>query len=188
MIVATGTLIPLGIVAAARIPFSSETLRKRLVHTLEDRLDADVELSALTLRFHPRLRAVGTGLTIRARNRSDIPPLIQVAHFTVDAELAGLWHRHVSNVRVDGLQIRTPPDDPHAEPSDVTAALSRSEPSSETVPSDYLKQVVIDDLDAPDAELIVLRSDPTKQPRKWSLHQLHLKQVSFSTPQLATDH
>src|SRR5436305_252451 len=86
-IVAAGTLIPLGIVAAARIPFSSETLRKRLVHTLEDRLDADVELATLTLRFHPRLRAIGTGLIIRARDRSDVPPLIQVAQFTVDGDL-----------------------------------------------------------------------------------------------------
>jgi hypothetical protein len=76
VLAATGTLIPLGIVAAARIPFSSDLLRERLINTLEQRLDVDAELTTLTLRFHPSLRAVGTGLVLRSKGRSDVPPLI----------------------------------------------------------------------------------------------------------------
>ena len=44
-----------------------------------------------------------------------------------------------------------------------------------------MKQVVINRVDAPDAKLIVLRRDPSKPPRTWLLHQLHVQNVSFAT-------
>ena len=171
-----GTLIPLGIVAAARIPFSSEMLRDRLIDALEERLNVDAELGSLTLRFHPSLRAVGEGLVLRARGRSDVPPLIEVRTFTVDANLSGLWQRKVSFVRLDGLRIQIPPDDDSGEPAATPEAAT---PAVST--TDYLKQVVINDLDAPNAELILLRKDPAKAARTWALHQLHVQHVSFAT-------
>jgi hypothetical protein len=173
----TGTLIPLGIVTAARIPFSSETLRDRLINTLEQRLDVDAQLSSLTLRFHPSLRAVGTGLVLRSKGRSDVPPLIEVGTFTVDANLKGLWHGQVSFVKLEGLRIQIPPDDGNV---DTTETPQASLPTNSTE-ADYLKQVVITNVDAPDAKLIVLRKDPSKPARTWSLHQLHLQHVSFGT-------
>src|SRR6185436_9897293 len=103
------TLTPIAIVGAARIPFSSETLRNRLVDALEARLGGDVELSALTLRFYPRLHATGTGLTIRHKGRRDVPPLILVDTFTVDADFIGLWRRQVAHVKLEGLSIHVPP-------------------------------------------------------------------------------
>ncbi len=45
--------------------------------------------------------------------------------------------------------------------------------------TEYLRQVVIRNLDAPDAKLIVLRHDPSKPPRTWSLHLLHVQNVGF---------
>jgi hypothetical protein len=173
----TAALVPLGILAAARIPFSSETLRVRLIHALEERLDVDAELDSLTLRFHPSLRAVGTGLTLRSRQRSDVPPLIEVKRFTVDANLSGLWDRKVSFVKLDGLRIQIPPGGGNVEPDDIPKTPAQAEPK----PPDYLKQVVITDVDAPDAKLIVLRRDPSKPPRTWSMHQLHVQHVSFGT-------
>ena len=52
---------------ALRIPFTSETLRKRVVETLSDRLDAEVELGDLTLRVLPALHAEGTDLASATR-------------------------------------------------------------------------------------------------------------------------
>jgi hypothetical protein len=173
--VITGTLIPLGIVAAARIPFSSEMLRVRLVNALEARLNVDAELDSLTLRFHPSLRAIGEGLVLRARGRSDVPPMIEVKTFTVDANLSGLWHRNVSFVRLDGLRIQIPPNDQNEEPAATEAAA----PSVSM--EDYLKQVIINSVDAPNSELTILRRDPTKPARTWALHQLHVQNVSFAT-------
>ncbi len=170
-----GTLIPLGIVAAARIPFSSEMLRVRLIDALEARLNVDAELRSLSLRFHPSLRAVGEGLVLRARGRSDVPPMIEVKTFTVDANLSGLWHRKVSFVRLDGLRIQIPPNDQNEEPAATEAATPA------VSMDDYLKQVVINDVDAPNSLLTLLRRDPTKPPRVWALHQLHVQHVSFGT-------
>lgn len=169
-------VIPIGVVAAARIPFSSDTLRVRLIDALEDRLAVDAELSDLTLRFHPRLRAVGTGLVLRSTVHPDAPPLIEVARFTVDADLAGLWNRQVSYVKLEGLSIQIPPD----EDAEVPTSANR-QPSPEPEQSDYLKQVVIRELEAPDSKLSVLRSDPAKAPRTWLLHKLRLQHVSFSS-------
>ena len=176
MLATIGVVVPLGIFAAARIPFSSETLRMRLISALEERLDVDAELDSLTLRFHPNLRAIGTGLTLRSRQQPDVPPLIEVKRFTVDANLSGLWRRRVSFVKLDGLRIQIPPDDRNGNPNDTPDASQ-----AETRPADYLKQVVIDDVEAPDAKLIVLRRDPSKPPRTWSLHQLHVQHVSFAS-------
>src|SRR5262245_65181095 len=70
---------------ATRVPFSSEALRQRVISTLSTRLNSEVELQDLVLRFQPRLHVLGTGLTIRHRGRHDVPPMIAVRTFTVDA-------------------------------------------------------------------------------------------------------
>jgi hypothetical protein len=176
-LVTAGVLIPLGIILAARIPFSSDILRNRLIDALEQRLDVDAELDSLTLRFHPSLRAVGKGLVLRSNSRSGVPPLIEVSEFTVDANLSGLWNRHVTFVKLDGLRIRIPPDNDNVESHDTPPA---SNAGHSTQPA-YLRQMVINNLDAPEAELIILRSDPSKPPRTWSLHSLHVQDVGFAT-------
>src|SRR5215211_7254641 len=86
-----------GLVVAAvttvviRLPLTSERLRARVVSTLAQRLDSDVELEGLSLTVFPRLHAEGTGLTVRHKRRTDVPPLITVKRFSVDADLVGIW-------------------------------------------------------------------------------------------------
>jgi len=181
IIIAIGVLIPIGIVAAARIPFSSDTLRHRLIDTLQDRLNADVELNTLTLRFHPRLHAVGTGLTLRHKGHRDLPPLISVDTFTVDADLVGLWHRRVAHVKLDGLRIQIPPDDDQPTSDTAPSASAAIDQPAPDQAGAYLKQVVINEVEAPDAVLVVMRRDPTKPARTWSLHQLRLNEVGANS-------
>ena len=167
-------------IGAARIPFSSDRLRKQLIAGLEQRLEADVELNGLTLRFRPSLRAVGTGLTVHHKSRRDVPPLISVKTFTVDASLVGLWRREVGHVMLEGLSIQVPP--PAAEqPPESSAAPSASDPDNPEWTNDYVKQVVIRELEAPEAELVILRRDPAKPPRTWYLHRLRLQSVGLNT-------
>jgi hypothetical protein len=94
---------------ASRVPFSSNTLRSRVVATLAERLDAEVELGNVWLRIAPNLHAEGEGLIIRHRGRRDVPPLISVKNVVIDADLIGLWNRRVARVRLDGLEIMIPP-------------------------------------------------------------------------------
>src|SRR5882724_2358772 len=71
----------------AAIPWSSDALRHRMIRTLSEQLDSDVELGDVTLRAFPELRAEGSNLVIRKHGRSDVPPLITIKSFHVDANL-----------------------------------------------------------------------------------------------------
>ena len=95
---------------ATRIPFSSNALRNRVAAALADRLNAEVELEALSLRVYPRLHATGHGLTVRFEQRHDLPPLVRIDEFNIDADLVGLWRRRIARVSLKGLAINIPPD------------------------------------------------------------------------------
>jgi hypothetical protein len=154
------------------VPFSSDTLRERVVAALADRLDSDVELERLSLRIFPTLHAEGNGLTIRHQGRQDVPPLIAVSRFTIDADLVGLWRRKVAKVKLDGLTIHIPPDDDDdpERPVKITGEHYSLD-----------DQVVVDKLEADDAQLIILRREAHKTPRVWALHRLRLSNVSANT-------
>ena len=84
LVIATIAIIALIVTAAAltvaRIPFSSETLRSRIIATLRDRLDAEVELGSVTLRILPHFEVRGESLVIRHRGRRDVAPLFKFIH------------------------------------------------------------------------------------------------------------
>jgi hypothetical protein len=197
----TGALIVIAAISiAGRIPFSSDALRNRVAAAIAERLDAEVQLRGLTLRIFPRMHATGEGLTVRFQNRHDVPPLVSIERFTIDADLIGLWRRRIARVALNGLAINIPPDkdddrDPQfvdqgvEKPDDDPDRNSAPEPgsragadaASESVADSYARDVVIEQLDAPDATLTILRSDPAKQPRVWYLHRLTLRSVGLLT-------
>jgi uncharacterized protein involved in outer membrane biogenesis len=163
---------------ATRIPFSSDALRARVIAILADRFDAEVELRDLTLRIYPRLHASGEGLIVRFQRRQDVPPLVSIDRFAVDADLIGLWRRRVARVALTGLAINIPPDndDENEQPASNTDQKGDA-PSGGSAGRDF----VIDELEAPDAQLTILRRDPEKQPRVWYLHRLKLRNVGVAT-------
>ena len=175
---------------ASWVPFSSETLRAKVVATLADRLDAEVELQDLRIRVLPRFRAEGTGLTIRHKRRRDVPPLISVKTFSVDADLIGLLRRHVARVTLNGLDIEIPPhghdDDGAGRPEEAgpppragesgTAKAARSPRGRLRRPGD---DVIVDHLLANEAQLVIIPLDPNRVPRIWAIHALHMRTVGF---------
>jgi hypothetical protein len=174
------SLLFLGILAAGaitlafRLPWSGDRLRQRVIDSLAYHLDAEVELADLRLHVAPRMSITGSGLTIRHKGRRDVPPLISVEQFAVNADMLGLWNKHVAHVRLDGLVIQVPPgDDDHdaAEEDEASAGPH----------VDEKRQVVVDTLEAPDARLIILRRDPAKPPRVWQMHALRVESVSDNT-------
>jgi hypothetical protein len=168
-----GILTVGAIALALRIPFTSETLRNRVVETLSDRLDAEVELGDLTLRVLPTLHAAGTDLRIRHKGRRDVAPLISIDKFTVDATLLGLWRYHVARVNLHGLDIQIPPND-HA-PNDDRNTATRMQ-DSDTGDSTE-REIVIDELVANEAMLTILPRKAGKRPKVWQMHELHMWSV-----------
>ena len=161
----------LGLTAAAaitfflRVPANDAALRKKVIETLESRLDAEVELGELDLDVFPRLRATGTGLIVRHEGRQDVPPLFSVEAFEIRADLAGLLRNHVAHVRLDGLVIAIPPDDESAE-------RERREGGSD---------VVVDELVAADAKLVIVSRDPGRPPKTWAIHELRMETIGAHT-------
>jgi hypothetical protein len=178
VVAACAGLLLAGLVSlASRVPFSSDTLRSRVVAKLADLLDAEVELGDLHLRVIPSLHAEGTGLVVRYKGRRDIPPLISVKTITIDADLLGLWRKHVRYVNLDGLDIQIPPheDEPPADSRQGDRAV-RKAADHETA-----RQVVIDQLVADQAQLTILPREPEKSPKVWYMHELHVQSVGANS-------
>ena len=69
-----GLVIVFGVMFAAAVPLSSDTLRHRIVSYLSDQLDSDVELGDLHFRAFPRLRLLFETRDKRVqRTRDPIP-------------------------------------------------------------------------------------------------------------------
>jgi AsmA-like C-terminal region len=182
------TSIVLVVLAAAVVvvvtmiaPLSEDQARERFVAALSERLDAQVELKELHLRTVPSLRAEGRGLTIRHRGRTDVPPLISIAHFSAEAGLATFLHHHISRVELDGLEIQIPPDhnkDDKATDDERTGPASIREPGRA---NDLARSLVVDHLYSMNARLVIIPSKAGKDPRVWSIHDLHMTSVSAGT-------
>jgi hypothetical protein len=159
---------------AARVPFSSEILRSRVITALRERLNADVELGSVTLQLLPRFEVKGEGLVVHHEGRRDVPPLFRVALFTVNADILGLWRRHVAYVKLEGLEIQIPPRD-RGNDDDRDRGPAAGPHVIEG------RQVVVDVLDAPGASLTILPRQKEKTPKTWYLHDLRVESVSANT-------
>jgi len=158
------------IVVLPRVPATTEALRTRVVATLEDRLDSDVELGGLSLDVWPRFRAQGEGLVIRHKGRQDVPPLITVRQFAVEATITGLLSRRVSAVRLDGLEIQIPPGDERAEDDDDNG------PDQESAEGPG-NEVIVNELLAADAKVIFVPREEGKPAKTWAIHDLRMENV-----------
>ena len=102
----TGVLLFFGI--SARV---GSRLRGRLVAVLEQHFESEVQLNTLSVSSFPRITATGEGLVLRHKGHTDVPPLISIKKFTIEAGLFGLIRTpyHVRCVRLEGLEIQVPP-------------------------------------------------------------------------------
>jgi hypothetical protein len=177
-----------------RLPVSSERLRAKVVETLSDRLDSDVELSTFTVRAFPRLHAEGTGLTIKRKGQGAYPPLISVKSFTVDGDLLGLYRKHVARMELVGLDIQIPPNErkgqqdadenpPQGQKEQDGRQEDRTEPETTgSARSMKGRDVVVDNLVTTDARLVIIPRTPDKSPKVWNIHRLHMSNVGVAEP------
>ena len=196
--VSTVVLALAGVAAVAFVsvvPLRSETLRRRIVETLSDRLNSNVELGDLSLRALPALHVEGRELVIRQREHLDQPPLIAIKSFTVDADFLGLWRKHVRRVEVTGLVISIPPGDDDDDGKGKKEAADRRRPhrlhggaeappdpaGSDKARAESDSEVVIDTLDANGTQLIIVPREAAKPPRVWAIHTLRMHTVGAAT-------
>jgi hypothetical protein len=164
-----GVLVGLWIALAtvSRAP----VLQAKLVQTLNDQLEADVQLEAFTVDSFPTLRIHGDNLKLRLKGQQQPAPFIEIAHFEVTGGLFGLLRkqRRFSSVQLEGLRITIPPRTRDDKEAGKKAASTLDE-----------GPVLIDHLVAEDARLIIVPRNPAKEPKVWAIHDLDLQSVGFN--------
>jgi hypothetical protein len=151
---------------------SAPTLQRKLVETLNEHLDAEVELEGFQVKTFPLLRITGDNLKLRLKKQQNPASFIEVRHFEVSGGLFGLLHRkrRFSAVELSGLRITIPPRTPDDKEAGKDAAETVAGP------------VLIDRVEAKDAQLIIVPRDPGKDPKVFAIHNLQLESVGFNRP------
>jgi hypothetical protein len=168
-------------------------IRSRLTDALGERFESDVELASLHVSVLPRLRVVGSGIVLRHKGRTDVPPLITIASFTAEANLWGLIGRPVRlrHVRVDGLEINVPPggvdlDKDQNKDNDKNARSEtpppQSPPRNEGEGNAGRSPLIVDGLVSERAVFRIIRRDPGKAPRVWEIAQLSMQGAGSNEP------
>ena len=163
------------IAIASVVPFSSETARAKVIAVLSDRLQGEVELQQFHVRVLPRLRADGSGLTIRHKGRRDVPPLISIKHFSAEGNVPGLLRRHLARLTIEGLDIEIPPDrnrEPDAADAEHPGQPKRSHRA------DAARGLLIDELESTDGRLVIIPAEDDKEPKVWDIHRLRMMSVA----------
>ncbi len=163
--------IPIGLWIAIGTLSRAPMLRQKLIAALSEKLDADVDLEAFEVETFPVLRIHGDNLKLRLRGQQERAHFIEIRHFEVRGGLLGLVRRQkrFSLVQLDGLRITIPPRTRNdKEAGEKTAATVDEGP------------VVIDRLEAKDAQLIIVPKNPLKNAKVFAIHDLALESVGFN--------
>lgn len=173
--ISTGAAFVLFLIALYALgPGIHTVVRNRAERTLQTHFESKVEFSDFHVSLFPRVHATITKLVMRHKGRMDIPPLIQVRELSMYANLLGLLRTRprISFIQLDGLQIHTPP----RQPGDESLIQRTNQDLAKKYP------VLIDEIRADNAIIVVLRAQPEKPPREFPIHHLELHDVGFDRP------
>ncbi|MGH9728281.1 MAG: AsmA-like C-terminal region-containing protein [Candidatus Acidiferrales bacterium] len=161
-------LLAVGIWAHHAHPLNAY-IKRKAESVMRNRFKSELHLDTLDISVLPRLRIQGTGMTLRYRGRTDVPPLMAVRKFSLDlswtgellldAHWLGLSKRpaHFHVLRLEGLRLNIPP----------------KEESAKKKRTPVHTNFIIDEITASNAELDILRKDH-KPTLTFLLHQLNV--------------
>lgn len=182
LIAIAGAVLMLGVLS---VPIRSDTLKERVIALLSEELESEVTIETLEGRVFPRVAVSGTGVVIRHKGRTDVPPLITIEGFEIRGSLRELMQqpRRVGEVRLRGLEVKIPPADD--EPQAAKKQRSEAETQAEIR---RLQRVVIDRFEAPDTVITLIPRRAGKPPKVFTVHHLVMDSlgVSQTIPYIAT--
>ena len=163
-----------GVVIVA--PRLRNSARERIEAYLSQRFKSSVEIADFHLTVFPRISVEVDGIVLRHEGRTDVPPFLQIKRATFHANFAGILGRKVDIdlVKLDGLQINTPPRQPGSPPM----LKGTDQDLADKYP------VMIHAIRADDATLVMLRrpeQDGTP-PNQFEIHHLNMQDFSFDRP------
>lgn len=164
----TAAIVAVGYLAELR----PERLRTRIAGALATRFNAEVTIEDLAISVLPRIRVSGGGLTLRVRNRPDLPPFIAITRFSMDLQPFSVARRHVKTVHLDGLRIQVPP-------SEARRTLTGWPGTGDVL---HPSRVMIDRLITHDAQLAFVPTKPGHRPHVFDIQDLELAELGFDRP------
>ena len=165
------------------IPIRSETLKAKVIALLTEELESEVTIEKLEGRVFPRVAVSGSGVVIRQKGRTDVPPMITIEKFEIRGSLRDLMKapRRVAEVRLQGLQVKIPPGD------DVERGDRKSDGEAHAQ-AQKLQHVVIERFEAPDTVITLIPKRAGKQPKVFTVHHLTMDSLGINEtiPYIAT--
>ena len=160
-----GAVAGLGVTVGILIWQFRPIARNYVLTALRDRYKSEVELGDLQISFFPKVKATGENLVLRFRGRADLPPLVRVRKFTLDANLAGFFRnpRRIRHLTLEGTEIRLPPHSKSNEGGKTPSKLP----------------FVLDEVVANGTRLETIPSDPAKEPLVFDIHEMTLHSVGI---------
>jgi uncharacterized protein involved in outer membrane biogenesis len=181
-----GIIAAIVTVAILSIPIRSETLKTKVIALLTEELESEVTIETLEGRVFPRVSVRGTGVVIRHKGRTDVPPLISIEAFEIHGSLRELMQqpRHVSEVRLKGLQVKVAPGDE----DDADEKKIEKSPAEARAQTENLQRIIIDRFEAPDTVITLIPKRAGKQPKVFTVHHLVMDSlgVGQTIPYIAT--
>ena len=104
----TKIAVVLGLAIASYLILRPASLRARAERELERHLNLDVSIGHLELALFPRPRVSGNDLVFRVPERSDLPPFIEIGHFSADIGPLSALRRQVDTVHLDARRRFNP--------------------------------------------------------------------------------
>jgi AsmA-like C-terminal region len=154
-------------------PAIKAQVRKRTEAYLQARFQSDIEFTHFDVFLLPRPHVTIDGLTLRLQGRTDVAPLIQIAHVTFGASILDMLGKRytIGSVELDGLQVNMPPK-------------NQGRPKFHATNADLAQKypVLIREIRADNALISIMRGDPNKPPRDFPIHRLEIKDFSFDNP------
>jgi hypothetical protein len=164
-------------------------IRAQAIEYLSKRFDSHVELAALRVHLPSGsplrilltrgrgaiARVEGEGLSLRHKDRQDVPPMLAMQKFAFDVDLGTLFEssKTVRSVILQGLEITVPP---HEQQPKLGSG------SDGAAPQDGAPAVLIEKVAIHDARLAILPRDPTKVPLRFDIQSLVLTSVARGAP------
>lgn len=166
------------VLAFAADDYAERRLRLKTIELLKDRFDSEVELQRVEVQFRPSLRVRFDGLSLRHQGRHDIPPVIAIRAFTVEASLWELWNRRIDRVHLEGLEIAIPPRRGDEMPK--VAEKDDAEPAENN--NRRRPDVLIHEIVSEDATLTIMPKREGKLPRVFDIYRVRLEAFQFARP------
>ncbi len=169
LITAALLLIVFAVLLTLLIRETNPYLKKRAIALLEEKLNGDVQLDRFDASIWPAIQIHGSGLVVRYEGRTDIPPLISIRDFTASAGLFGLIGKpwKVDRLELQGMVITVSHRDQRSKPASAKKRKLKDIP------------LLISELIADDAQLVIVPKDESKFPHVFEIHHLSMNHVGL---------